>query len=196
VVFFVVPSSAAFAALGIPIVGLLFQTGQFGADDTRVVAGVLAAYSVGLPAQASVKLLASGFYAMGDTRTPVKAAAVSMVLSAALAALFMLRLGPAGIALGASLAAYVNVLLNFRGLRARLGPLLVRRTWLNFAVVLSGSMVAASAGMGVARLVLSRPVVIVALAALISFGLVYVLYTALLGHVDARALLRRFARTD
>src|SRR5437870_4303585 len=55
VAFFVVPSAFAFAALGVPIVGMLFQTGQFRANDTRVVATVLAAYALGVPAQASVK---------------------------------------------------------------------------------------------------------------------------------------------
>jgi putative peptidoglycan lipid II flippase len=196
VAFFVVPSAVAFAALGIPIVGLLFQTGQFGPDDTRVVATVLAAYAIGLPAQASVKLLASGFYAMGDTRSPVKAAALSMLLSAALAAVLMLRLGVPGIALGASIASYVNVLLHFRGLTARLGSLFGERTLANIAIVAGASLAAGGTGIALAALLSSRPIWLVAATTLGTFGLVYMVCAALLGHADARALLRRFARAD
>ncbi len=194
VVFFVVPSAFAFAALGVPIVGLLFQTGQFGAEDTRVVAGVLAAYAAGLPAQASVKLLASGFYAMGDTRSPVKAAAISMILSAALAALLMFRFGAAGIALGASIAAYVNVFLHFRGLTARLGSLLSQGTLRTSGIVFGGSAVATGAGVGLTMLLGSQALWLTAVAALTGFGLVYGASTALMGHPDAKALMQRLAR--
>jgi putative peptidoglycan lipid II flippase len=196
VTFFVVPSAAAFAALGVPIVGMLFQTGQFGANDTRIVAAVLTAYAVGLPAQASVKLLASALYGMGDTRSPVKAAAISMVLSAILAYALMQRLGPTGIALGASIAAYVNVLLHFRSLSSRLGWLLGKRTLPTIAVVLAGAVAATATGLGLARLLQGRAPWIVATATLTGFGLVYVVCTAALGHADARALIRRVAPAD
>ncbi len=195
VAFFVVPSAFACAVLGGPIVGLLFQGGQFGADDTRVVATVLAAYALGLPAQASVKLLASGFYAMGDTRSPVKAAAVSMVLSAVLAALLMQRLGAAGIALGASIASYVNVGLHFRGLKKRLGTAPVAGTT-TLALVGMASAIAAAAGAGVAWLMRSQPIWLAAVAALAVFGLFYLVGAALLGHPDARGLLRRFTHRN
>jgi putative peptidoglycan lipid II flippase len=196
VAFFVVPSAFAFATLGVPIVGMLFQTGQFGANDTRIVAAVLTAYAVGLPAQASVKLLASALYAMGDTKSPVTAAAISMVLSAILAYLLMQRLGPTGIALGASIASYVNVFLHFRSLSRRLGSLLGHGTLRTLAVVAGSAGLAAAVGIGLARLVQDRPLWVVAGTTLSGFGLVYVVCTAALGHADARALIRRFARTD
>ncbi|MGW8177432.1 MAG: lipid II flippase MurJ, partial [bacterium] len=63
IAYFVLPSAAAFAALAPEILGALFQTGAFGADETALAAGVLAAYAIGIPAQASVKLFASGHYA-------------------------------------------------------------------------------------------------------------------------------------
>ena len=125
----VVPSSFAFVALGPVIVGALFQTGRFAASDTELVGGVLAAYGVGLLGQATVKLFASGFYALRDTRTPVKIAASSLLLSTALAALLMRRFGPAGVALGSSLGAWVNVVLHLRDLDARIGAVLGRGEW-------------------------------------------------------------------
>src|SRR5262249_4709676 len=159
-----------FAALGVPIVGMLFQTGQFGANDTRIVASVLTAYAVGLPAQASVKLLASALYAMGDQKSPVKAAAISMVLSAILAYVLMQRLGPIGIALGASIASYVNVFLHFHSLSGRLGSLVGERTLPTFGVVIASAFAAAAAGMGLWRLIPNQPLWIVAATTLTGFG--------------------------
>ncbi|MGH8623262.1 MAG: murein biosynthesis integral membrane protein MurJ, partial [Burkholderiales bacterium] len=103
IAFFVIPSSFAFAALGPAIIGLLYQTGRFDADDTMFVGGVLAAYGIGLLGQSTVKLFASGFYALRDTRTPVTIAAASLVVSALLSWLLIRPFGPAGIALGSSI---------------------------------------------------------------------------------------------
>lgn len=78
VVFLVVPSAIAFVALGDVIVGLVFQTGRFGADDTRAVWIMLAGSAIGLTAGTQGRLLSSAFYALGDTKTPLRAALVRM----------------------------------------------------------------------------------------------------------------------
>jgi putative peptidoglycan lipid II flippase len=104
IAFFVIPSAFAFASLGPRIIAALFQTGRFDADDAVLVGGVLAAYSIGLLGQSTVRLFASGFYAMRDTRTPVRIAVLSLVMSTLLSWYFMRRLGPAGIAFGSSIA--------------------------------------------------------------------------------------------
>src|SRR5438552_5868322 len=67
IVFFILPSSLGFVALAPVIVRPLFQTGRFGAADTDLVGGVVAAYGVGLLGQACVKLFQSGFYALRYT---------------------------------------------------------------------------------------------------------------------------------
>src|SRR5207237_1027613 len=82
--------------------------GRVTADATQLVGNVLAAYGLGLVGQATVKLFASGFYAMRDTRTPVKIATSSLVVSTALAWLLMRWLGAPGIALGSSLGVFLN----------------------------------------------------------------------------------------
>jgi putative peptidoglycan lipid II flippase len=195
IAFFVIPSAVAFAVLGRPLVATLFQTGQFSASDTRLVAAVLSAYALGIPAQASVKLLSSAFYAMGDTRSPVKAAGISMLLSAGLAALLMQRFGPAGIALGASIAAYVNVLLNLRWLHRRLGSLAGKGAGRTFLVVAAGAALGAAVGAVVIRGMDSQPSWLAATAGVGAFGAVYLGWTAWLGHTDARALVRRLTRS-
>src|SRR5438128_5810589 len=129
IVFFIVPSSIAFIALAREIVAGLYQTGRFTASATALVGGALAAYGVGLLGQATVKLFASGFYAMRDTRTPVKIAALSLVVSTCLAWVLMRWLGAAGIALGSSIGAFVNTTFNLRGLSRRVGSVLRGADW-------------------------------------------------------------------
>src|SRR5262249_61921058 len=70
IAFFVIPSAFAFAALGQQIIGALYQTGRFHADDTMRVGGVLAAYGIGLLGTSTVRLFASRFFALRAPRTP------------------------------------------------------------------------------------------------------------------------------
>lgn len=189
IAYFVVPSAYAFAALGGPIVATLFQTGRFGATDTEVTSGVLAAYAIGLLGQASVKLFASGFYALRDTRTPVRVAVLAVALAAALAAWLMQYLGPAGIALGAAIGAYVNVGLLVGHLERRVGPLIGPDQRRSLLAVLLGATTGAAAGIAVVAVLRERPVGIVCVAALTAFGVAYGAVTAALGHPEARRLL-------
>jgi len=188
IVFFILPSSLAFVALAPVIVRPLFQTGRFGAADTDLVGGVVAAYGVGLLGQACVKLFQSGFYALRDTKTPVKIASASLVLSSALAFVLMRRFGPAGIALGSSLGATVNVVFHLRDLDARVGAILGGTEWRAFAVSLLVSGAAAAAGLGAARIASGAGAFAAALLALVIFGAVYFGGTIALRHPDARRL--------
>jgi putative peptidoglycan lipid II flippase len=190
IAYFVLPSAAAFAALAPEILGALFQTGEFGADETALAAGVLAAYAIGIPAQASVKLFASGHYAVGDTRTPVRIAVLAVIVSAVSAFLLMQRFGPAGIALGAAIAAYVNGSLNFAALSRRLGRILDAgdRKWIGVSTV--ALLPAVAAGLGTAA-VTGVNLQLQATAGLAAFGLAYGGVTLLLGHPEALRLARR-----
>ena len=185
IAFFVVPSAFAFAALGPAIVGALFQTGRFDADDTALVGGVLAAYGVGLLGQATVKLFASGFYALRDTRTPVKIATLSLVVSGVLSWLLMRRLGPAGIALGSSLGSTLNVVLHLRDLDRRIGTVLGRTDWRVFGVVVFSGLAAAALAMGGAGLTAGWRPIPHGLAVLGIFGVTYGALTLALRHPDA-----------
>ena len=131
VAFLVVPSVAAFALLGDRVVALVFQTGAFGAEDVRIVWAALAGSSVGLLASTLGRLYASAFWALHDTRTPLRFAMARVVSSAALGSALAfgaphllgldLRLGVAGLTLGSGLAGWLEMLLLRRALNARVG---------------------------------------------------------------------------
>lgn len=191
VAFFAIPSALAFAALGEEIIGALFRTGAFGAAETAVAAAVLAGYAIGVPAQASVKLFASGHYAFGDTRTPVRIAVLSVVVSAGSAFLLMQRLGPAGIAVGSSIGAYVNMLLNAAALARRTGPILAPEDRHAIAAGIGAALPATLVGLGVAAATAGAATWLQAVAALGAFGLVYGGGSLSLGHPDAKRLVRR-----
>lgn len=103
VAFYVAPVVVAYLVAGDLIVGLLLQTGRFGRDDTRLVWLVVAAYSSGLLAATSSRLLQSALYALGDTRTPALASVARFAVAAAAGAVLMfqfdrLRLAGGGVA--------------------------------------------------------------------------------------------------
>lgn len=143
ITFFVVPSAVGYVLLGDIIVGALFQTGEFVPADTVLVHLILIGYSVGLLASTRTRLFSSAFYALGDTRTPARFAALRVAAAAAIGAGLMLLaerygldatafvlvrdpdpavirpLGAAGLALGAGIAAWLEWVLMRRSLRAR-----------------------------------------------------------------------------
>jgi len=185
IVFFIVPSSIACIALAREIVAALYQTGRFTADATALVGSVLAAYGVGLLGQATVKLFASGFYAMRDTRTPVKIAAFSLVVSTGLAWVLMRWLGAPGIALGSSIGAFLNTTLHLRDLSRRIGSVLRGPDWRAFGIALAGGILAGAGAVGAARLTGGLAPVPRGLLVLVIFGMVYGALTLLLKHPDA-----------
>jgi putative peptidoglycan lipid II flippase len=146
---------------------------------------VLAAYGVGLVGQATVKLFASGFYAMRDTRTPVKIAAFSLVISTGLAWLLMRWLGPPGIALGSSIGAFVNTTLHLRDLSRRIGSVLRGADWRAFAITLVAGTLAGALAFGAARLTGGVAPVPRGALVLAIFGMVYSALTLALKHPDA-----------
>lgn len=189
--FFVLPSAVAFATLATTLVAALFQTGAFGPAETAIAAGVLAAYAISIPAQASVKLLASGHYALGDTRTPVRFAILSVVVSATAAYLLMQRYGPAGIALGAAAGAYLNSGLNYRSLSRRVGRIVRVGDIRHVGVVLGAAVAGAAAAAAVAGTLDATGLVLPAAAALLAFALVYGVVTVVFRHPDAVGILRK-----
>ncbi len=131
VLYFLAPSAAIYLLVGDAIVGALFQRGAFGPDEVRVTWVVLAAYALGMPASAVSRLLSSAFYALRDTRTPARAAYLRVALSTVIGVAVMvpmdrvavgsLRLGAAGLAVGASVGAWTEWFLLRRALGRRLG---------------------------------------------------------------------------
>ena len=102
------PATAALLVIALPIVTVLFERGAFGRAETQATADALMAYSTGLPAYVLIRVLAPGFFAREDTSTPVRIAAVVMVLNIILNLIFMQVWGHVGIALASSVAAWAN----------------------------------------------------------------------------------------
>ena len=92
IAFFIVPSAVAFLVLGDVVAGALYQSGRFHRTDTVYVWAVLAGSSVGLLATALGRLYSSAFYALYDTKTPLRFAIVRVVLTTSLGFLFALWL--------------------------------------------------------------------------------------------------------
>lgn len=115
------PAAAGMALLAEPLVSTLFQRGAFGVSDVAATSRALLAYAIGLTPLIAVKILAPGFYAQQNVRTPVKIAVISLVVTQAMNVVFVfvLQLAHAGLALSISLAAWLNAALLLRGLWQR-----------------------------------------------------------------------------
>lgn len=113
------PAAAALALLAVPLVATLFHYGAFGAEDVYATQRAVMAYSVGLIGLVMVKVLAPGFYARQDIKTPVKIALVTLGLTQIMNFAFILPLRHAGLALAIGLGACINAALLLRGLRRR-----------------------------------------------------------------------------
>ena len=114
-----IPAAAALAILATPLVATLFLYGRFGVDDLLMTRQALIAYSVGLLGLIAVRVLAPGFYARQDIRTPVKIALVALAATQAMNAAFIWPFEHAGLALAIALGACLNAALLYRGLRRR-----------------------------------------------------------------------------
>ncbi|MGE4194911.1 MAG: murein biosynthesis integral membrane protein MurJ [Pseudodesulfovibrio sp.] len=106
--FIALPAAAGLIGLAEPVIGLLFQRGAFTPEAVRATADALVAYSVGLPFIALSRPLVAGFYALEDTRTPVKIAVLCLVANIGLGVLLMRPLAHVGLALAVSLSSLLN----------------------------------------------------------------------------------------
>lgn len=111
------PATFALVLLSGPLLTTFFQYGAFTAFDVQMAQRSLIAYALGLVGFMLVKVLAPGFYARQDTRTPVKIGITAMAVGMSLSIVLMQLLAHAGLALATALAAYVNAGLLFRTLR-------------------------------------------------------------------------------
>ncbi len=199
IAFLVVPSVVGFVALGDVVTGALYQSGEFTREMTLYVWGILAAASVGLLPSTLGRLYSSAFYAMHDTRTPLRIALMRVSMGMLLGYVLALHLpgalglgaewGAAGITLASALAAAVEYSLLRRALSRRIGathlpPGLVTRLWL------AAGLAGAAGWLLRAALPPLHPIALAGLV-LLAFGLVYFGVGAAAGVPEARAVLRR-----
>jgi putative peptidoglycan lipid II flippase len=111
------PAAVALAVLAMPLIATLFHYGQFSQHDVFMTRNALVAYSVGLLGLILVKVLAPGFYARQNIRTPVRIAIIALVATQAMNFAFIGFLQHAGLALAIGLGACLNAGLLYYKLR-------------------------------------------------------------------------------
>lgn len=131
IAFFIVPSAVAFLVLGDVLVAALYQGGKFQHSDAVYVWSVLAGSAVGLLATSLGRLYSSAFYALLDTRTPLRFAVIRVIVTTALGLLFALQLpvwlgvdrkwGVAGLTASAGMAGWLEFTLLRHALTKRIG---------------------------------------------------------------------------
>jgi putative peptidoglycan lipid II flippase len=202
IAFFVVPSAMAFLALGDIVAAALLQTGRFTHDDAVRVWAILAGSAVGLLASTLGRLYSSTYYALRDTRTPLRYAIVRVALTTVLGYLFAFPLprllgipmlyGAAGLTASAGIAGWVEMLLLRSTLNARIG-----RTGLpaGYVAQLWGGAIAAAAVAWAIKIAMPMPNPIAAAVVILGpYGLVFFGVTFALGVPEASSTIGRIAR--
>ncbi len=189
IAYFVVPSAMAFLALGDVVVATIYQSGVFTARDSQYVWAVLAGSAVGLMASTSGRLYSSAFYALRDTRTPLKFAVVRVVLTLVLGYMFALplprwigieqRWGVAGLTLSAGLAGWLEFALLRRSLHGRIGRVDFSGAYV--AKLWAAALIAAAVALGIKFGVPVHSRLVRGAMVLIPYGLVYLGMTMALG---------------
>jgi len=203
IAFFIVPSAMAFFALGDVITAALFQSGRFTHANTIYVWGIIAGSGVGLLATTLGRLYASTFYALRDTRTPLRFALVRLTLTTLLGipcALWLPSLlgvaprwGAAGLTATAGIAGWVEFLMLRRRLNARIGETglsssLTLRLW-------GSALLAAMLAVLLKMLLWKTHPILMACCVLGAYGLSYFGLAYLMGIEESAGLVRRFQRS-
>ena len=216
VAYFVAPTAVVYVALGEPLVGSLFERGEFNRSDTRLVWLVLAAYALGLLATTGSRLLQNSLYALDDPRTPARIALVRVLVSSTVALCVMFpfdqlvvvgtairlegdaeglsglpHLGAVGIALGSAVGAWIEVLLLRMALRWRIGD--VDLGGGSLGVLVTAALVGAALGRVLDLLLGDLPTMLLAVVTIGAAGIAYLAITAVLGF-PLRAMLGAGAR--
>ena len=196
ITFLVVPSVVGFLALGDVIVAAIYQSGRFLRGDVMYVWGILAGSTVGLLASTLGRLYSSGFYALRDTRTPLRFAIVRMLLTTLLGYLAALplprllgieqRWGVAGLTISAGIASWVEFTLLQRGVRRRVGQVGVPIGFL--AKVWLAGLLAAAAARGLLYALGQRGPILLAIFVLTLYGLVFFAAALALKVPEARSI--------
>lgn len=199
IAFFVIPSALGFLLLGDTILAAVFQSGRFTRVDTVYSWGILAAASLGLLATTLARLYSSSFYALHDTRTPLRISLVRVTLSASLGYVLAIHAPPAlGIApqwgtamlaLASSAAGWLELGLLRRRMNRRVGVTGLPVSYT--ARLLAAGLAAGALGLVGRTLTAGMHRHLVVTVAVGTFALTYLLAARLLGVPEVRAALRR-----
>jgi putative peptidoglycan lipid II flippase len=133
------PSAVGLLTLSVPLTATLFHYGKFNIQSVQMTAQALIAYGVGLIGLILVKILAPGFYAKQDIRTPVKIGIGVLVATQLMNLMFVPLFAHAGLALSIGVGACMNAAFLYWGLRRR-GIYVAEKGWAVFFVRLAGAL--------------------------------------------------------
>jgi putative peptidoglycan lipid II flippase len=202
IAFFIVPSVMAMMAFGDVMTGALYQTGRFNRADSTYVWGILAGSTIGLLASTLGRLYASTYYALHDTRTPLRYAVIRVALTTGLGYVCAIPLphflgidpkwGAAGLTASAGIAGWVEFALLRRSLNQRIGRTglsagFTAKLWLS---ALAGAVL----GWGIKLLLPPLHPILVAGLVLVPYGLTYFAIASVLGIGEAAAVIGRALR--
>jgi len=123
VIFITLPISIGMIVLRLPLIRVLFEHGEFTANDTSTMAIPLFYFSIGITSQAVIQILPRVFYALKDTWTPVVLGIIAMAINILAMVLLVGPLKHGGLAFATTIAAFVNMLLLFYFLRKKFGQM-------------------------------------------------------------------------
>jgi putative peptidoglycan lipid II flippase len=202
IAFFVVPSAMAFLALGEVVAAAIYQTGQFTRFDSVYVWSILAGSAVGLLATTLGRLYSSMYYALKDTRTPLRYAVLRVFLTTVLGYLCALPLPPAlgldprwgvaGLTASAGICGWLELVLLRKSMNQRIGKTglpaqFVLKLWVSAGV-------AAAAGWGGKLMMNDSHPIVLAIVSLGLFGIVYFGMTGVFRLPEMRGLINRITR--
>lgn len=198
IAFFVIPSVAAFVLLGDVVVATIYRSGHFQHKDVIFVWAVLTGSAVGLLASTSGRLFSSAFYALRDTRTPLRFAVVRVILTFALGYLCALplprmlgldqRWGTAGLTFSAGVAGWLEYTLLRRAMGRRIGTVPSGRV--RNAKLWAVAVLAAAAGFGIKRVLPFHRPLLVGPCVLIPYAAIYLALTQWMGIASMGAIQR------
>lgn len=117
--FLTIPAAVAFVIVPTDLIHVLLERSSFSAEATLQTSMTLAAYAAGLPAYVLAKVFVPGYFARGDTKTPLKFAMVALVVNVTLNLILMQYFAHVGLAMATAISAWINVLMLVIGLRVR-----------------------------------------------------------------------------
>ncbi|MEF9953317.1 MAG: murein biosynthesis integral membrane protein MurJ [Clostridium sp.] len=155
IMYITIPAAVGMIVLSEPVIRLLFKSGSFTEADVQITGGILACYSIGLIGQSGVQIITRGFYAIQDTKTPVKVAFITVLLNAVLCVgfTFYTPLSIAGVSMAYSISSILNMYLLYKGLSKKTKGLRTKEISRSFTKASIASLVMGGAALIVARVV-------------------------------------------
>jgi putative peptidoglycan lipid II flippase len=202
IAYFVVPSAVAFLALGDVVAAAVLQTGRFTHEDSVRVWAILAGSAVGLLATTLGRLYSSAYFALRDTRTPLRYAIVRVVLTTVLGYVFAIPLpralgidpfwGAAGLTASAGIAGWVEMLMLRATLNQRIGASGLPASYV--IKLWASALIAAAVAWALKLTVPAMHPIVMGAIVLLPYGAVYLAMTLAMRVSEASTALTRFTR--